>query len=136
NLQEKRVRGGGTDELQLPFATREAMRRNPVTYYTSPDCGDECASGRSYLSSRGVPFAEKNAAQPANADIVKDLVGALVVPILTTGSRPYKGFNEEPWSAAPDSAGYPRPRLPGQANPLQPPEPAAAPAPATPGTGG
>jgi glutaredoxin len=139
SVTAKRMGGGGEENIQLPFATREAMRRNPVTYYTSPDCADECSSGRSYLTARGIPFAERNATNKADADVVQSLVGALVVPILTIGGKPYKGFNEETWNEAFDNAGYPRTRLPNQANPLQtpPPAPAQPPAPqAAPGTGG
>src|SRR5262249_52500497 len=106
NVTEK-ILGGGGQDLQLPFATRDAMRRNPVTYYPSPDCTDECAPGRAYLTARGIPFAERNARNKADADVVQSLVGALVVPILTIGGTPYKGFNEETWSAALDGAGYP-----------------------------
>jgi hypothetical protein len=141
NSITQRTLGGGGDDVQLPFATREAMKRNPVTYYTSPDCTDECSPGRSYLTARGVPFAERNATNKNDAEVVKNLVGALVVPILTIGDTPYKGFNEETWSAALDSAGYPRTRLPNQANPLQTPPAPAAPSqpaaePGAPGTGG
>ncbi len=130
NVSEKRM-GGGGDDLQLPFLTRDAMRRNPVTLYTGAECA-ECDQGREVLTKRGVPFAERNAALPAEAEMVKKLVGSLVAPVLVIGERPIKGFNDDVWNSALDEAGYPRTRLPGQANPLQtapsaPPPPAAAP---------
>jgi glutaredoxin len=134
NLTQKRM-GGGGDEVQLPFATQAAMRRNPVTLFTAPDCGEPCAQGRDLLAKRGVPFAERNAAAAAEAEAVEKLTGGRNVPVLLIGEQVVKGFNDDTWTAALDTAGYPRTRLPGQANPLQAPPSAAQPA-APPGAPG
>src|SRR5262252_5617636 len=50
---QRRMGGGGPDDSGLPFATQEAARRNPVSIYTSGDCGDPCSQGRDLLEKRG-----------------------------------------------------------------------------------
>ena len=51
---------------------------------------------------------------------LKQLIGALQVPLLVVGTQPVKGFNESSWNSALDSAGYPRTKLPGQQGPRPP----------------
>ena len=121
NVTQKRMGGGGADEGQLPFATQQAMKSNPVTLYVSNNCGDLCADGRKLLSDRGIPYSEKNAENnPADADKLKQLIGALQVPLLLVGTRPVKGFDAGTWNSALDGAGYPRTKLPGQLGPRPP----------------
>jgi len=119
--------GGDAGEPQLPIATQEAMKRNPVKIYTSTDCGDLCENGRALLARRGIPYAERNAANKEDAEAVKKLVGALQVPVMLVGERTVKGFDEELWNSALDNAGYARAPLPGQNRPRQAASPAAAP---------
>ena len=112
---ERRMGGGGSSEEQVPYATQMAMRRHPVTLYTSSDCGDYCAEGRALLSKRGVPFSEKNAqASQADQDALMKAAGSLSVPFLIVGEAKVRGFDEAAWHAALDRAGYARTRLPGQ----------------------
>ena len=121
NVTQKRMGGSGSDEGQLPYATQQAMKRNPVTLYVSNNCGDLCADGRKLLADRGIPYTERNAeTNPADADKLKQLVGALQVPLLTVGDRSVKGFDAGNWNSALDGAGYPRTKLPGQAGPRPP----------------
>ena len=128
-VTEKRMGGGAVDTSQLPYATQMAMKRNPVTLYSSKNCGAPCASGRDILRSRGIPYAERAAdASPADIEALKKLVGVLEVPVLVVGATTLKGYEDGAWNAALDNAGYPRSLLPGQVPP-PPPEP---PAPATP----
>jgi glutaredoxin len=130
NATQRRFGGGAADDSQLPYATQQAMKRNPVTLFTGNDCGDPCARGRNLLNARGVPFSEKNAqANAADQEALKKLIGSLDVPLLVVGESKTRGYEESTWNSALDSAGYPRTRLPGQA-PLRQPAPAAAPAPA------
>ena len=132
---QKRFGGGPGDEGQMPYATQLAMKKSPVTLYTSSDCGELCAQGRELLSRRGIPFSERNAqANAADAEALKKIVGALQVPVLMVGDNALKGYSEETWQAALDGAGYPRTRLPGQPAPRSEP-PSAAPAPAEPTKG-
>ena len=113
--------GGGAGDPQLPFTTQEAMRKNPATLYVSDDCGELCASGRALLARRGIPYTERNAQSSAEAaSEVKKLVGAMQVPVLVLGQKPVKGFDEELWNAALDTAGYARTPLPGQNLPAPP----------------
>lgn len=124
---QKRVGGGGADDTQLPYATQVAARRNPVTLFIGAACGSPCDKGRELLTRRGVPYTERDA--QGNADdqeALKKLIGALDVPVLLVGERKMKGFEEDEWHSSLDSAGYPRTRLPGQAQLRQ--NPPAAPA--------
>lgn len=127
NVQQRRYGSGVGDESQLPYATQVAMKRYPVSVFTSNGCGDLCAQGKALLSNRGIPYTERNAeANPADAEALKSLIGALKVPLLVVGDNKVQGFDAGNWNAALDSAGYPRTKLPGQLGPRQP-EPAAAP---------
>ncbi|HXF77536.1 MAG TPA: glutaredoxin family protein [Usitatibacter sp.] len=111
---ERRMGGGGPDDSNLPYATQQAARRNPVSIFVSPDCGDDCIQARDLLEKRGVPYTERDALNNvADKEELKKLVGALYVPTLAVGSTPLKGYSEEQWNAALDAAGYPRTRLPG-----------------------
>lgn len=121
NVTQKRMGGGSSDEAQLPFATQQAMKRNPVTLYVSNNCGELCADGRTLLANRGIPYSERNAeANPADAEQLKQIVGALQVPLLMVGERPIKGFDAGTWNSVLDGAGYPRTKLPGQVGVRQP----------------
>lgn len=119
NVSEKSMRGTGpSTEEQMPYATRMAAQRNPVTLYTSSDCGDYCVQGRALLSRRGVPFSEKNAQIDQEAqDALMKIAGSLSVPYLVIGESNVRGFDEGSWNAALDRAGYARTRLPGQPGP-------------------
>lgn len=126
---QKRMGGGGADDAPLPYATQVAARRNPVTLYTGTDCGDLCAQGRALLDRRGIPYAEKDAQNNrADREALRKLVGSLEVPALIVGEMKTKGYDEDSWNSALDSAGYPRTRLPGQPSQRTPPASASAPA--------
>ena len=133
-VTQKRLGGGYVDET-LPYATQLAMRRNPVTLYTGGDCGrsDLCTRGRELLSQRGVPFTERDVqSNPADGETLKKLIGALEVPVLVVGESNIKGYEEDAWQGALDSAGYPRERAPGQgpSRAVIPPPPPVKPEPA------
>ncbi len=114
-VTQKRMGAGPSEEPQLPFATREAMRRNPVVLYSSNECGALCSDARSLLARRGVPYTERNTSTSrADAQQLQKLIGALQVPLLTIGEKTVKGYDEELWHAALDAAGYARAPLPGQ----------------------
>ena len=116
-VTERRMGGGGpASDEQVPYATRMAAQRNPVTLYTSSNCGDYCDEGRALLNKRGVPFSEKNAqASQADQDALMKAAGSLSVPFLIVGEAKVRGFDEGAWHSALDRAGYARTRLPGQA---------------------
>ncbi|HUI99670.1 MAG TPA: glutaredoxin family protein [Usitatibacter sp.] len=116
DVSEKPMGGASVEESNLPYATQVAKKRNPVTLYTAKDCGTPCDQGRDLLSNRGVPFTEKNAmASNADLDALRKLTGGSgEVPFLLVGETKIRGYDEDAWNSALDSAGYPRTRLPGQ----------------------
>ena len=114
--QTQKSMGGGYVDTDYPYAVAQAMKRNPVTLYVAPSCGEACASARELLSKRGIPFSERDAQSNANAqEALKKLIGGLEVPVLVVGDSTIKGYEQGQWSAALDTAGYPKERLPGQA---------------------
>jgi glutaredoxin len=123
DVTQKRVGGGYAEDSPLPYATQVAAKKNPVTMYVATDCGNACTRARDLLLKRGIPFTEKNAQTNAtDADTLKKLAGTPEVPFLLIGESKIKGYEEDTWNSALDTAGYPRTRLPGPQ--------AAAPAPA------
>jgi len=99
--------GGAVSLAALPFELRQAAQRYPVTIYTSPGCGT-CAQGRSFLMSRGIPFAEKTVATKEDGDALMRLAGTQNVPLLTIGGQQLKGYSDSEWAQFLDAAGYPR----------------------------
>lgn len=121
----------------LPAEVRQAVGRYPVTLYTGADCAP-CDSGRSFLSTRGIPFAEKTVNSSDDVAAFKRLSGATSLPLLTVGGQQLKGYSATEWAQYLDAAGYPKKSvLPPSyrreaATPLVEAKPAAAPATRTP----
>lgn len=107
--------GQGAVELDVPFATRDAMKRNPVMLWVTPGC-EPCNRGRELLSNRGIPFGERDAqANIETQEAFKKVTGGdLNVPLLEVGASKVRGFEEAQWNAALDAAGYPKDRPFGQ----------------------
>ena len=104
----------------MPIELRQAMRRYPVTLYTSPDCAP-CVNGRRLLQQRGVPYSERLVTSEEDAAALERAVGGRTVPALTIGAQPLRGLSESDWTAFLDAAGYPREsRLPRGWQPQQP----------------
>jgi glutaredoxin len=121
NASQKQMGGGGPDNANLPYATQQAAQRYPVTLYTTGSCGDPCATARNLLETRGIPYTERDPLRSAaDGDALKKLIGDLFVPVLVVGDNPTKGYQEESWNSALDSAGYLRTRLPGQGSMRKP----------------
>ena len=91
----------------LPFELRQVVGKYPVTLYSSADCAP-CASGRSFLSSRGVPFSERTVSTQEDIDALKRLVSEGTLPVLAIGSQRIKGYSDAEWTQYLDAAGYPR----------------------------
>jgi glutaredoxin len=108
-VEEKHISGGvATDTSQLPYASRVAMKKAPVTLYVN-DCGAPCKDAKEFLGKRGVPFTTKNPqTSTAAAEVLKKAVGELVVPVLVVGDAVSKGFDKNSWGAVLDAAGYPK----------------------------
>jgi glutaredoxin len=91
----------------MPLELRAAVTRYPLTLYTSRDCGP-CNSARSFLSQRGIPFAEKTISTEADVNALTQLTGAARLPFATLGAQHLRGFSQSEWSQYLDAAGYPK----------------------------
>ncbi len=123
DVQQKRlVDNNGPADGEMPYATRVAKEKNPVTLYDT-ECKDGCKEARDLLNKRGIPYVEKNPSiDAAAATALRAMVGGLSVPTMVVGPNPFKGFDEATWQAALDTAGYPK------SNPFAKPFQATAPA--------
>ena len=98
---------GGSARSALPFELRQVATKYPVTLYVGDNCGP-CGAGRSLLTSRGVPFAEKTVNTNEDVQALQRLGGESSLPFLTIGSQQLKGFSDAEWSQFLDAAGYPK----------------------------
>lgn len=78
----------------------------PVTLYVGDNCGP-CGAGRSMLTSRGIPFAEKTVNSNEDIQALQRLSGDSSLPFMTIGSQQLKGFSDSEWTQFLDAAGYP-----------------------------
>ena len=99
--------GTGNSLAALPFELRSAASRYPVTLYTAANCS-ACASARSYLSGRGIPFTERTVGSNEDIEALQRLSGSQTVPFATIGAQQLKGFSEAEWGQFLDAAGYPK----------------------------
>lgn len=96
-------------DRQLPYATRQAAERFPVTVYTTAKCADECKAARDLLNGRGIPFSEKTLQTEEDiAELSRRLGSAAGVPSITVGPQSIKGFEPVSWNNLLDLAGYPK----------------------------
>ena len=113
NAQPAAPRGGvstvgdGGAISGLPYELQQVAQRYPVTLYTRDDCAP-CDSGRSLLSTRGVPFNERQVKTSADAEALQRLSGETSLPLLAIGGQQLKGFSDTTWSQYLDAAGYPK----------------------------
>ena len=91
----------------LPFELRQVATRYPVTLYTGADC-TPCASARSLLTARGVPFSERTVSTDEDISALQRLSGSSSVPFATIGNQQLVGFSEAEWTKYLNAAGYPR----------------------------
>lgn len=109
----------------LPYEVAEAARKNPVTLYTSSNCSP-CDTGRTMLTSRGVPFREKTVSTNEDVERLREVSGDTQVPVLLIGKRKHLGYVASEWTEALTAAAYPTSsKLP--ASYRNPPPEAAAP---------
>ena len=94
---------------QIPYATRQAAEKFPVTLYTSLDCGDGCKQAHDLLAQRGIPFTEKTVKTQDEIDALSKQQGkAASVPSLIVGRQSLIGFEATAWNDLFDLAGYPK----------------------------
>jgi glutaredoxin len=98
--------GSAASSAGLPYELRQASNKYPVTLYTGESCGP-CGAGRSMLTSRGIPFAEKTITTNDDTQALQRLSGDTSLPFLTIGSQQIKGYSDSEWTQFLDAAGYP-----------------------------
>lgn len=93
----------------LSYTLRKLTADFPVTLYTAGDCGDLCASARSLLNSRGIPYTELPLANQADLAAYRERFGVPEqVPSLSVGSAQLKGFEPGAWNKLLSDVGYPK----------------------------
>ncbi|MDP2449658.1 MAG: glutaredoxin family protein [Polaromonas sp.] len=97
----------GIATASLPFELRKVAGQYPVTLYSGENCGP-CASARSLLITRGVPFTEKTISTNEDSQALQRISGDNSLPFLTIGSQQLKGFSDAEWTQFLDAAGYPK----------------------------
>jgi glutaredoxin len=94
---------------QVPYATRQAAQKFPVTLYTTASCTDACVRARALLNDRGVPFSENLlTSQEEFNEIAKQMGNETFIPGLKVGTQNYPGFEAGSWNNLLDLAGYPK----------------------------
>jgi glutaredoxin len=106
-LERKKFSDTPADAPSSSYALQQAIKNFPVTLYNADSC-DACTKASTFLTQRGVPFAEKNARDATVAKELKALTGGkLEVPVMQLGSQVIHGYEEGSWKMALDAAGYP-----------------------------
>lgn len=106
-LQKKFGDTVSPDAIDLPYAVKQAMAKNPVILFASA-CGELCDDARTLLKTRGIPYSDRNPS--ADAQALADLKaksGGAEVPVLMVGTEVLRGFASERWQGALTAAGYP-----------------------------
>jgi glutaredoxin len=115
----------------MPFETRQAMAKYPVTLYSAKSCSG-CDSARQALRARGVPFNEYSVTTNSDFTEFQSRIGGSTFPVVVIGNQTIKGYSSSDLSGYLDAAGYPaQGRLTGYAWPAATP---LAPRSATPAT--
>ena len=116
----------------LPYETRQAMAKYPVTLFATKSC-QPCDSARQALRQRGVPFNEYSVTTDADVAALRSRFGSTTSPVILIGNQSVTGYSQRDLAGYLDAAGYPaQARLIGYnwppAQPLTSPAPVAAPA--------
>jgi glutaredoxin len=96
----------GAASSALPYELKQIVNKYPVTLYTSENCGP-CASARSLLATRGVPFTEKSIVTPEDIKALQRLSSDTSLPFATIGGQQLNGFSDVEWTQFLNAAGYP-----------------------------
>lgn len=93
---------------ELPYETRQAKEKFPVTLYVSDNCGAPCTDARALLNKRGIPYTEKTLNTKTAIDEFRKLSGSDDAPTLAVGNTYLKGYRADVWQNELDVAGYPK----------------------------
>jgi glutaredoxin len=105
-VETKSVTAAGANTAGFPFELSEAVRGNPVTLYTTTNCGP-CDDGRKLLAERGIPYSEKTVISSEDIGTFKKISGDGQLPLLVVGRNKERGFESTTWNTILSSAGYP-----------------------------
>jgi glutaredoxin len=98
--------GGDSSDGGLPYATRQAMAKYPVTLYAAKDC-QGCDMARQMLRQRGVPFTEYSITTNADILALQARFGSTASPVVQIGGQSMKGYMSSDLASYLDAAGYP-----------------------------
>jgi glutaredoxin len=90
----------------VPFETRQAMAKYPVTLYTTKNCS-ACDNARQALRRRGIPFNEFTVNDDTDFAAYRSRFNATTFPGISVGSKNLAGFSPTDLSGYLDAAGYP-----------------------------
>jgi glutaredoxin len=121
--------GSGASGPALPYELAQAVRANPVTFYTTSSC-TPCDQARSFLQQRGIPYSEKTVTTTDDQQALKAAGSDGQVPMLLVGATRLLGFAPDAWKEALDKAYPSKPMLPrgyrfGAATPAAAPRPSS-----------
>ena len=90
----------------LPYETRQAMTKYPVTLYSTRNC-PACDHARQALRQRGVPFNEYSVGTDADIAALQARFGDTSAPVIVIGPQSLKGYSPNDLTSYLDAAGYP-----------------------------
>lgn len=110
DAQARRLYDSKIEQDKLPFETKQAAERFPITLYVDERCKEHCATARQWLQKRKAPFSEKILKTAEDGDALKQLSGKkeIFLPSVTVGRKFIEGFEPGAWGTALDTAGYPK----------------------------
>lgn len=100
----------GVDDTTLPYETKRAKERFPVTLYVTEGCTTSCQLARDFLSKHHIPSSETMLKTKEEVSAFQKKSGSDSVPTISVGSNWLKGFEPQQWLDALDAAGYPKSR--------------------------
>ena len=90
----------------MPFETRQAMTKFPVTLYSTKNCS-ACDQARGALRQRGVPFSEYSVTTESDYAAFQSRFSGSTFPVTAIGGQTLKGYSSSDLSGYLDAAGYP-----------------------------
>lgn len=110
--------------VRLPYELAAAVAKNPVTFYSTPNCG-ACNEARNMLKQNGIPFAEKTIKSQEDIDKLKQISSDALIPLMLINKSKFSGFETTEWRKALSAAGYPETSMLPKDYRYPEPEPAA-----------
>jgi glutaredoxin len=91
----------------IPYETRQAMARYPVTLYAAKGC-NACDNVRTWLRGHAVPFNEVSLSTDNDYLALQARFGETLVPVTTIGGQTLKNYNSADLQSYIEAAGYPK----------------------------